>query len=595
MTIIYKLYNLLTPSEQKRAILLLAMVLIGAFLDVLGVASILPFIGVLSNPTLVDSNWLLNSIYIYLNFSSTNDFLFTLGGLFFVLLVGSLIFKALVTYAQLRFSMMREFTIGKRLVEGYLSQPYEWFLGRHSADLSKKILSEVSVVTQNAILPLITLIAQSVIVLALLMLLTVVHPFLAITVFAVLGFSYGLVFIVINQFTVQIGNKRLEANHLRFASVNEAFGAIKELKFGSLEKIYIQRFSGPAYANARYQASAQIISQLPRFALEGIAFGGILLVMLYLMSQNNNFDEVLPIIALYAFTGYRLMPALQQIYSSLTQLRYASPAVDILHQDLIDLRPSIFQTNFPTNTLLLNNQIKLNNIVYSYPDSSKFALGGVTISIPAKGMVGFVGISGSGKSTLVDTILGLLRPQEGSLEVDNVVITDSNLRAWQRCIGYVPQQIYLIDDSVAANIALGVQDIDTKLVMRAAKIANLHDFIIKDLVDGYSTQVGERGVRLSGGQRQRIGIARALYHNPRILILDEATSALDNLTEYAVMNALRKLSQEITIIQVAHRLSTIVNCERIFLFESGQIIDHGTFKELIGKNEIFREMATNNV
>jgi len=293
------------------------------------------------------------------------------------------------------------------------------------------------------------------------------------------------------------------------------------------------------------------------------------------------------------------MPALQQIYSSLTQLRYASPVVDILHQDLVGLRPSIFQYNFTTTTttttLMLNNQIKLNNIVYTYPGSSKLALRGVTISIPAKGMVGFVGISGSGKSTLIDTILGLLRPQEGSLEVDNVVITDGNLRAWQRCIGYVPQQIYLIDDSVTANIALGVEDIDTKLVMRAAKIANLHDFIIKDLVDGYSTQVGERGVRLSGGQRQRIGIARALYHNPRILILDEATSALDNLTEHAVMSALRKLSQEITIIQVAHRLSTIVNCERIFLFESGQITDHGTFKELIDKNEIFREMAINNI
>ena len=302
-----------------------------------------------------------------------------------------------------------------------------------------------------------------------------------------------------------------------------------------------------------------------------------------MMSQTGNFNTALPIISLYVFTGYRLMPALQQIYSSFTQLTFVGPSLDKLTSDIKNLKP--FNENQDKGVLSLNKAITLKNIHYEYPNASRTALKNINLSILAKSTVGIVGATGSGKTTTVDIILGLLEPQKGTLEVDGK----------QRSIGYVPQHIYLSDDTIAANIAFGVepQDIDLAAVEKSAKIANLHNFLIDELPEQYQTTVGERGVRLSGGQRQRIGIARALYYNPNILILDEATSALDRQTEKVVMEALNNLKKKITIIIIAHRLATIKECDKIFLLEKGQIKNEGTFEELKNINEKFR-MGVNN-
>jgi len=520
------------------------------------------------------------------------QFTFALGILVVVLLVTSLAFKALTTYAQIRFVLMREYSIGKRLVEGYLHQPYSWFLNRHSADLGKTILSEVNAVIGNGMLPLMTLIAQSTVAFALLIMLLIVDPLLAFGVGMVLGLSYAGIFVVMSGLLKRLGQTRIDANKERFTAVSEAFGAAKEVKVGGLEQVYIQRFAKPAEIFAKGQATASVIGQLPRYALEAIAFGGILLLMLYLMSRNGDFVSALPIITLYAFAGYRLMPALQQIYQSFTQLRFAAPAVVALHQDLSSLQDANIQHG-RTNPISLTKSIKLNQISYRYPNASQYALKEINISIPAFGTVGFVGATGSGKTTIVDVILGLLEPQEGSLTIDSQPIVDANRRQWQRAIGYVPQHIYLTDDTIAANIAFGVlaKDIDQQSVERAAKIANLHEFVVNDLSHGYATAVGERGVRLSGGQRQRIGIARALYHNPKILILDEATSALDNITEQAVMEAVNNLGQDITIILIAHRLSTVRQCDQIYLLDRGELRARGTYDELSADNRQFKAMA----
>jgi len=288
------------------------------------------------------------------------------------------------------------------------------------------------------------------------------------------------------------------------------------------------------------------------------------------------------------------MPALQQIYGALTQLKFAGPALEALHKDLMSLQPA--GPNTQQSAMPLTQAITLNHIVYRYPKAAAPALKGISLSIPAKSTVGLVGATGSGKTTTVDLILGLLDAQEGSLAIDGQQITDHNKRAWQRAIGYVPQQIYLADDTVAANIAFGIEpeQIDQAAVERAAKIANLHEFVIGELPQGYATTVGERGVRLSGGQRQRIGIARALYHNPQVLMLDEATSALDNLTEQAVMEAVHNLGHEITVILIAHRLSTVKECDTIFLLEKGEVKGHGRFEELAQTNERFQAMAASH-
>jgi len=597
MHTIKKLLSLLTPPERKRAGVLMGMILVMAFLDMLGVASILPFMAVLANPDLLHSNAVLNTAFTtsrHIGIHTTEQFLFVLGVLVFVLLVTSLAFKALTTYAQTRFALMREYSIGKSLVEGYLHQPYSWFLNRHSADLGKNILSEVSTVIGNGMYPLMALMAQSAVALALLMLLIIIDPELALSVGVVLGLAYAGIYAVISGWLKRLGQSRIQANQDRFTAVSEAFSAAKEVKVGGLEQAYIQRFAKPAEIYAKGQATVQLIAQLPRFVLEAIAFGGMLLVILYLMSKSGSFADALPIIAIYTFAGYRLMPALQQMYQAVTQLRFVGPALDALYQDLMSQQCANVQHG-QLMPLAFTQAIKLTQVSYSYPNAPEPALKGIDLTIPVHSTVGFVGATGSGKTTMVDIILGLLEPQDGQLIIDGQVITATNRRHWQRAIGYVPQHIYLSDASVADNIAFGVnaQDIDPQAVERAAKIANLHEFVVNDLPQGYATTVGERGVRLSGGQRQRIGIARALYHNPQVLILDEATSALDNLTEQAVMEAVNNLGHDITIILIAHRLSTVRQCDQIYLLERGEVKASGTYDELSASSQRFAAMAGN--
>lgn len=597
MDTLKKLFELLTPSERKGAAVLMGMVLLMAFLDVLGVASVLPFMAVLANPDLVHTNAWLYAAYTksrLIGINTIDHFLFVLGGLVFVLLVTSLAFKALTIYAQNRFAQMREYSIGKRLVEGYLHQPYSWFLDRHSADLGKNILVEVGTMVSDVLTPVMNLIAQSAVTLALLILMFMVNPLLVLTVGMVLGLTYAGIFAVMSGWLGRLGEARIYANQERFTIVSEAFSGAKEIKIGGLEEAYIRRFSKPAEIFAKVQATFQVIAQLPRFALEAVAFGGMLLILLKLILNSGSLVAALPTITLYAFAGYRLLPALQQIYSAVSQLRFTSPVLDALHKDLINLQPAINQQG-PIIPLPITQSIRLQKVTYSYPNAPQQMLKGIDLNIPAVKKVGFVGATGSGKTTTVDIILGLLEPQQGQLIVDEKPITAINRRRWQRTIGYVPQHIYLVNDSVSANIAFGsnINEIDQDAVEHAAAIANLHKFVIDELPQGYATTVGERGVRLSGGQRQRIGIARALYHKPQVLVLDEATSALDNITERAVMEAVNHLSQEITVILIAHRLSTVRLCDQIYLLEKGKVEASGTYQELLMSSPKFASMVDN--
>lgn len=596
MSLIKKIYSILSPDEKKRGVIVLFMILIMAFLDMLGVASIMPFMAVVSNPEIVDSNLILNSAYNLsqqFGVESIDDFMFLLGIAVFLILVFTLSFKALTVYLETRFCVMREYSIGKRLVEGYLNKPYSWFLMRNSADLGKNILSEVNQVIANALIPIMNIIAQSAVSIALLLLLIIVEPFLALSIGLILGITYALIFGVTKNLLSRIGKERLENNEARYVAVNESFGAAKEVKIGGLEQFYTERFSSPAETYAKSLATANITGQLPRFALELVVFGGMLIVILFLMNQNGDFSSAVPVMSLYALAGYRLMPSLQGIYTSVTQLRFATAALDSILVELKDIQSEPNLVNDIVDAKFgLFKKITLKNVSYSYPNEDQPAIKNINLSISSESKVGFVGSTGGGKTTTVDLILGLLEPQVGTLEVDDKIIDGKNLKVWQSTIGYVPQNIYLSDDSIIANIAFGVssEDIDYDSVERVAKIANLHEFIINKLPKKYQTKVGERGVRLSGGQRQRIGIARALYRNPRLLVLDEATSALDNLTEQAVMDAVNNLDKDITVIMIAHRLSTVKECDTIFFLEDGKLTGKGSFEELLKSNKSFQEM-----
>jgi ABC-type multidrug transport system fused ATPase/permease subunit len=593
MKSIKKLFDLLSSNEKKEFFILLFLILIMAFLEMLGVASIMPFMAVLSNPQLVETNALL--FYLYQKFSifgvsNNKQFLFALGMAAFVLLMTSLVIRGLTSYVQINFALMREYSISRKIFENYLHQPYIWFLSRHSADLGKSILSEVNLVVKGVIVPLMTIISQSTVVIMLLTLLIINDPTLALSIGLVLIFGYILIFYLMKNLLSRIGAKRVQANTARFKIVNEAFSGIKELKVAGLENLYINFFSKPAQNYAINQSFAQVISQLPRYFIEGFAFGGMIILSLVLMDRGNGFANTIPILVLYAFAGYRLMPALQQIYSAKTQLRFSQPALDALHKDLMSLE-SFEEPARAISLMQLHNSITLQNVSFSYPNSKEAVLKNINISIKAFSKVGIVGATGSGKTTIVDIILSLLEPTKGTLDVDGNIINYKNKRSWQKSIGYVPQNIYLSDSTVASNIAFGVDEkmIDLALIEKAAKIANIHKFVVDELAQGYNTNIGERGVRLSGGQRQRIGIARALYHNPKVLILDEATSALDNLTEELVMEGINNMGNKITIIIIAHRLNTIKNCHNIFLLEKGCVVSQGTYDELSSSNNFFKK------
>lgn len=584
MQFIKKVLDFLTISEQKKAFGVMLLILFTSFMDILGVASILPFIAVLANPEMINTNPLFEYVYQLSNIigvSNITQFLFFLGVIVFVLLLMSLFLRALSQYAQLRFALMREFSIGKNLIEKYLHQPYAWFLNQHSAELGKSILSEVSAVVQQTILSILMFFAYSTLAISMILLLFVVDVKLAFIVSTFLIIVYGLVFYFMKNILTMIGDQKIKANEERFKIVSEAFSAIKEIKLAGLEKNYVELFSKPAEIFARNQALSQTISYLPRFIIEGVAFGGMIILVLVLILRGEFFFEIAPILALYAFAGYRLIPAIQNIYFSITQIRFSKPSLDLLHQNLIKLKK--IENNNRNIAINFKKNICLKNVDFYYPFTKEPSLKNINFNISSFSRIGIIGPSGSGKTTLVNIILGLYSATKGSLLVDNKIISNENVKSWQKNIGYVPQQIYLSDKSIAENIAFGEEkeNIDFNMIQKVSKIAKIHDFVINNLPEKYDSYIGEGGVKLSGGQRQRIGIARALYHNPNLLILDEATSSLDNETENAVVDDINKLEKNITIIMIAHRLTTLKNCEQIYLLENNKISAKGNYSEFI--------------
>ena len=591
-----RLLELLSPRERRRLWVVLGFIVLTGFVEMVGIASILPFLAVLADPGTVESNRYLAWTYAALGFETPRAFLAFLGAAVLGFVVFSLIVRLLASFIVARFANMRAYSLSSQLIENYMHQPYTWFLDRNSAALGKVVLVEVDRAVGGGLIPAIRLVAQTVLVLSLFALLLAVEPLAALFAAGLFGGSYVLIFLGVRRTLTRLGKVILGANLRRYKVAQELLAGIKDVKVLGVEDAFMGQFRDPARRLARARALATVIAEMPRYVLEAIAVGGTLGLVLFLMSSRaDSLADIVPTLGVFAFAGIRMFPALQALYQQVTGLRVVAPAVEELHRDMIETRARLDPADKapPPAPLRLRETLELVEIEYAYPNAERAALGGLSLAIPARSTVGIVGGSGAGKTTAVDLMLGLLAPQSGELKVDGTPIVRANLRAWQRSIGYVPQQIFLTDDSVAANIALGIPPaaIDRAALERAARIAELHEFVTGELPEGYATRVGERGVRLSGGQRQRIGIARALYHDPDVLILDEATSALDNLTERAVMDAVKNLGRAKTIVMIAHRLSTVRGCDTIFMMEGGRAIAQGSYAELLGSNRKFQALA----
>ena len=592
-----KLYSEFSPQEKRRLLLLSIIVIITALLQVVGIASIFPFISAASDPSIVDKNEYLLAAKTFFEMEDNRDFIVVLGGFVLLTLVLTNLFLAFSTWVTMKFVVTTNNTLAIRLLHRYLNESYLFHLKRNSAELLKNLTSEINRVVNGGIMSAINVVSKGLTALCILIFLVLVDPMIALIVGSVLGVSYALIYWSIRLKLGRIGVivTQLFTDRMRF--INESLGGIKELKVLGREQYYLKQFREVSEEIIKHQVFNRAAVDLPRFLLETIAFGGILAMTMYLVAVKNDVQTVLPMISLYALAGYRLMPALQGIFQSTATLKHDIAAVDLFYEDIKGTAKLPF--NFIDDSLPIEQPLPLNKVLvlkdinFHYPSTTKQAVKNLSLSIKANTSIGIVGTSGSGKSTLVDILLGLLEPQQGSIAIDGEVLTDDNLRSWQNNIGYVPQVIFLADSTVSDNIAFGIpsQDIDQQAVETAAKMANLHDFIINELEDGYQTIVGERGIRLSGGQRQRIGIARALYHNPSVLVLDEATSALDTPTEQAVMEAVYNLAHKKTIIMIAHRLSTVQDCDNLLWLEKGKLRAEGEFVRLVQENEAFKMFA----
>ena len=598
-----KILGLLTLKERKRAIFLLFLAFILSFFDLMGIASVMPFMTIILNPEIIETNKFLSKLFEYSkNFGVTNlnDFKILFGFCVFILLIFTLILRSIVSILQIRFTNLCEYRLAKDLLEKYLKQPYTLFLNQNSADFEKKVFSEIAQVIVYGINPIIILVTQIFLVFTIFTLLIFINPSVAVYTISVLSFFYIVIFLSLKKTISKSGIERAISDKKRFFAFSQTIGAIKEIKLRNTEETYIKRFAEAALGVVKKSVKVQVISDIPRYFIEGIAFGSMIILILVMVSNNLRSDQFIPLIALYGYAGYRLLPCLQQIYSAVTSLRFIDTPLENMCQALKDKKKysGIEKKNNAEelDRVDLKKSLEVKNINFNYPFSEKKALKNINFKIKAFSKVAIVGVTGSGKTTIVDIILGLHNQQSGSILIDDVEISTSNKKQWQRSIGYVPQSTHLFDDSVAANIAFGdkSEDIKMKDVEYAAKLADIHDFITTDLKEGYNTKVGEKGARLSGGQKQSISIARALYHKPQLIVFDEATSALDNITEREVMHAIKNISKKATLVVITHKLSAIEYFDDILLFENGELKFQGDFDSLKSSSQQFKEMLRKN-
>jgi ATP-binding cassette subfamily C protein len=587
LNFISKLNDLFDRKDKISFLIVMAAALAMALFQAVGVASILPFINIVMNPNIISENEWLRYFFNVLDFKSVNSFVVFSGFVVLgFLIIGNLI-TSFATWLKINFVWKKNHTLSSALLKKYLSLPYVYFLDKNTADLGENVLAEVQQLTSGLLQPIMDIITGSMVTVVILMLLLYFNPLMTLVSAAVLISLYFLIYFYYSNGLKMEGEKRSQENVERYKSANEALSGIKDIKLLGVERFFLQSYIRHSDNFSNSQSWYQLVAILPRYVMETVAFGGVVGLMIFLIYFNKSTQEMIPLVSFFAFAGYRLMPALQDIFYSVTTFKFNKVVLNKIHRDMTErvfIDRSVADKHEGIKAMPFEKEIELRNICFSYPNNNREVLKDICLNIKKNNYVALIGSTGSGKTTLVDLILGLFAPERGTFKIDDMEINDGNIKSWQANLGYVPQQIYLSDDTIARNIAFGLPDekIDMDQVKRVAQMANLDDFVENELSSGYNTIIGERGIRLSGGQRQRIGIARALYHDPQVLLFDEATSSLDNATEKEVLNAIEGIAKLKTMIVVAHRLTTVKNCDKVYVVEKGRIIKEGSYEEVVG-------------
>jgi len=582
-----KILALLSPPERSRLARIFLLVIATSILEVVGISSIMPFIAVVAQPSLIEHNTLLRETMQLTGLATVRDFTIALGIGALVLLMVSNFALAVVNWKLMQFTYGLAHTISSRLLARYLARPYEEFLASNTASARKNVLDEVVQTVNSATVPYMQAVAKFPSIALVLLAVVIADPVLAPLIALVFGGLYWLVYRALRGWLYRIGEQRLRANEQRYRVAQESLDAIVDVKLFAAQRHYHELFDRASRDSAETQAASMTLAMTPRYALEGIAFGGILLIVLYMLVANRSMEEALPLVTLYAVAGYRLMPALQIVFTGITKAKFAESSLDLLQVEIdAAASPPVLPAPVPAGERLpLREALRFDAVEFTFRERSDRAIDSVSFTIPAGTVCGLAGATGSGKSTVANLFMGLLQPRGGRILVDGAPLDEARLPRWQANIGYVSQQIYLSDSTISENIALGLppEQIDAARVKHACELANLAAFIENDLPQGYATVVGERGVRLSGGQRQRLAIARALYRDPDVLVFDEATSALDSSTETAVMDAIDTLASRKTILVIAHRIHTLRNADQVIVLDHGRILDRGTYEELAAR------------
>lgn len=584
--------SLLTAKQTRSYTYLQILFLITAVVQVAGVASIAPFIALLSNTQLIHNNKIIDFIYTALGFDSDYTFLVFFALLIMALIIISNAIAAFSTWRLFKFSVDIGADLQNRIYNNYIHNDFVFFSKNNSSRLIAIITLEVPRFVYMVAQPFLNLTSQLLVAVIIVSGLFYVDFILATISIFIVGGIYIFIFKILRVRLAGHGEKLTKLNKEKLKILNESLGGIKEVKLLGTETWYAKQFIANNSKGNISSAFIGLSGDLPRFIVETITFIAILCLALYLINRYGNSSNVISILSLYAMAGYKLLPAMQTLYKSFSQIKANGGVVEELLSELAESALHVSLSSNVSEILFRSHSVELKDVYYRYPGSTTNALNGVSLTIPTNTMVAFVGASGAGKSTAVDVILGLLYPDKGELLVDGIAINKSNARNWQQHIGYVPQNIYMLDDTFTNNIAFGVpkDKIDHERVVAAAKMANIDEFINSRL-GKYDFIVGERGAQLSGGQKQRIGIARALYHDTNVLILDEATSALDSITESQIMNEITSLTKSRTVIVIAHRLSTVIHANNVIFFDEGKVSGQGTFQELRKHNHKFDELA----